>query len=59
MLRTVFLSLCCLLLAACGGSTDSDSSTADVADNSLNPSAMAVETPPGNGKLPADLYPPQ
>lgn len=57
MSRILSLILFCLTLAACNKSDDTTSRTDDV-DNSLNPAAMAVDPPPTNAKLPADLRPP-
>ena len=52
------ISVLGLFLVACGGASDNAASTAADTDNSLNPAAMAVESPPTSGKLPADLRPP-
>lgn len=60
MNRFLSIAVLCLLGTACSSSSDSgDKSTlVTPTDNGLNPTTMLLETPPTNGKLPADLFPP-
>ena len=51
----------CLLSAACNSSSkNNNNENAQITpfNNGLDPTAMVLEVPPTNGKLPADLLPP-
>jgi len=58
MKRLLAVTALCLLVTACGGASDDNPVSSDQSGNELNPTALAVETPPTNGRLPADLLPP-
>ena len=58
-----FTALCllmCLLMVACSGSNSDSPNNNPTNDfkGDLDPNANALEFPPSNGQLPADLIPP-
>jgi hypothetical protein len=58
MRRILILSLFYSILTACGGGGESSSGTTTGVTDPLNPTAITLDTPPSNGKLPAELLPP-
>jgi hypothetical protein len=59
MLRLgIILFTAAMMLSACGGSSNSSGSMDETQYNELDPTAMVVESPPVDGRLPADLRPP-
>jgi hypothetical protein len=60
MNRFLSIAVLCLLGTACSSSSNNDDESTRVgpSDNGLNPTTMLLESPPTNGKLPADLVPP-
>jgi hypothetical protein len=47
-----------MMLSACGGSSNNGGSSDEAQYNELDPRAMVLESPPVDGRLPADLRPP-
>lgn len=62
MSRLVFVVLC-VFLVACNDNDDKQASNNNVVSvdplGDLSPTALSVEMPPTDGKLPTDLFPPQ
>lgn len=69
LLSLASLGVICVSLTACGGSSGdsnpaptSNANNPGAANNSaasdLNPTALSLESPPTDGKLPIDLLPP-
>ncbi len=61
MIRIIAVTMWCACMAACGsdnGSQDPDERINPQANNELNPTAIALDAPPSNGKLPVELLPP-
>lgn len=61
MNRFLLIAALCLLGTACIGSSksnDSGNTQITPSNSGLDPTAMVLESPPTNGKLPADLLPP-
>jgi hypothetical protein len=57
MMRFLSIALLSACMAGCG--SQEDSATESNNDGAgLNPTAITLDTPPANGKLPADLLPP-
>ena len=64
-MRSLLIVLFCLSLTACNSSQDNvptdtniPGSTSSTDPATINPAALAVEAPPTDGKLPAELIPP-
>lgn len=55
---TLFVTLIATMLVACGGEAGNETPTTSQSDNGLNPTALTLESPPANGKLPVELLPP-
>lgn len=61
MIKTFLMVLLGIALTACGGSSDDASNNAGGASVNANvdgPTGASPETPPTDGKLPANLMPP-
>ena len=60
MTRYFSMAALCVCMAACSASNDNANSSATPVNNNvaLNPAAMALDHPPVDGNLPAELRPP-
>ena len=58
MTRFLLIAAVCFFAVGCQSSKDDPASETPSKSTELNPTANALEGPPGNGSLPADLRPP-